>query len=90
MHWAAHGQTAAEVIAARADAGKPNMGLTSWSGLAPKRVACTGRARDAVPHAYGVSRRSRRMRMGRSDQEQPYLFRCTFHALATGSKPTRG
>ncbi len=32
MHWAAHGQTAAEVIAARADASKPNMGLTSWTG----------------------------------------------------------
>lgn len=31
MHWAAHGQTAAEVIAARADASKPNMGLTSWA-----------------------------------------------------------
>lgn len=27
MHWAAHGQTAAEVIHARADAGKPQMGL---------------------------------------------------------------
>ena len=32
MHWAAHGHTAAEVIAARVDAAKPNMGLTSWSG----------------------------------------------------------
>lgn len=32
MHWAAHGQTAAEVIHARADAGKPNMGLTNWQG----------------------------------------------------------
>lgn len=32
MHWATHGQTAAEVIAARADAAKPNMGLTSWAG----------------------------------------------------------
>ena len=32
MHWAAHGQTAAEVIAARADAGKPNMGLKTWLG----------------------------------------------------------
>ena len=30
MHWAAHGHTAAEIIAARADASKPNMGLTSW------------------------------------------------------------
>ncbi len=27
MHWAAHGQTAAEVIHARVDAGKPHMGL---------------------------------------------------------------
>ena len=32
MHWAAHGHTAAEVIAARVDAANPNMGLTSWSG----------------------------------------------------------
>ena len=32
MHWAAHGRTAAEVIAERADASKPNMGLTNWPG----------------------------------------------------------
>ena len=32
MHWAAHGHTAAELIAARADAATPNMGLTSWAG----------------------------------------------------------
>lgn len=31
MHWAAHGHTAAEVVAARADAAKDHMGLTSWS-----------------------------------------------------------
>jgi hypothetical protein len=37
MHWAAHGQTAAEVVAARADAEKPNMGLTSWAGDVPRR-----------------------------------------------------
>ena len=30
MHWAAHGHTAAEVIAARADAAQPHMGLTNW------------------------------------------------------------
>ena len=30
LHFAIHGQTAAEVIQARADAGKPNMGLTNW------------------------------------------------------------
>ena len=32
MHWAAHGHTAAEIVADRADADQPNMGLTSWSG----------------------------------------------------------
>ena len=37
MHWAAHGQTAAEVIIARADADKPNMGLLSWSGDAVRK-----------------------------------------------------
>ncbi|MGA2261837.1 MAG: virulence RhuM family protein [Acidobacteriota bacterium] len=35
MHWAAHGHTAAEIIAARADAAQPHMGLTSWSGAHP-------------------------------------------------------
>lgn len=32
MHWAATGRTAAEIIAERADAAKPNMGLTNWKG----------------------------------------------------------
>ncbi len=30
LHWAIHGQTAAELIHARADAEKANMGLTTW------------------------------------------------------------
>jgi hypothetical protein len=30
LHWAIHGQTAAEVVYSRADAEKTNMGLTSW------------------------------------------------------------
>ena len=33
MHWAITGQTAAEIIHARADSDKPNMGLTSWRGV---------------------------------------------------------
>jgi hypothetical protein len=37
MHWAAHGNTAAEVVASRADAGKPNMGLTTWTGNRPRK-----------------------------------------------------
>jgi hypothetical protein len=30
MHWAAHGHTAAEIVRGRADAARPNMGLTTW------------------------------------------------------------
>jgi len=30
LHWAIHGRTAAEVIAGRADASRPHMGLTTW------------------------------------------------------------
>ncbi len=33
MHWAAHGHTAAEIIHQRADADKPNMGMTNWVGV---------------------------------------------------------
>lgn len=38
MHWAAHGKTAAEIIAQRVDAAKPNIGLTSWSGNQPRKA----------------------------------------------------
>jgi hypothetical protein len=37
LHYAAHGRTAAEVIAARADATQPNMGLTSFAGERPRK-----------------------------------------------------
>ena len=37
MHWAAHGQTAAEVVYRRADAEKENMGLTHWVGSRPSK-----------------------------------------------------
>lgn len=37
MHWAAHGHTAAELIYERADASKPNMGLTHWPGAQPRK-----------------------------------------------------
>ncbi|OGR90865.1 MAG: hypothetical protein A2992_00750 [Elusimicrobia bacterium RIFCSPLOWO2_01_FULL_59_12] len=45
MHWAVHGHTAAEIIVQRANADKPNMGLTSWKG---KRItpADTGVAKN--------------------------------------------
>jgi len=37
MHWAIHGQTAAEVIHSRADATRPHMGLTTWMGQRPRK-----------------------------------------------------
>jgi len=37
LHWAIHGHTAAELISKRANAGKPNMGLTSWKGAKVRR-----------------------------------------------------
>ncbi|MFA4825965.1 MAG: virulence RhuM family protein [Methanoregula sp.] len=33
LHWAITGHTAAEIIAERANASKPNMGLTTWKGV---------------------------------------------------------
>lgn len=38
MHWAVSGQTAAEIVHSRADAGKPQMGLTSFSGSKPRKA----------------------------------------------------
>ncbi|HEY5344810.1 MAG TPA: virulence RhuM family protein [Verrucomicrobiae bacterium] len=38
MHWAAHGQTAAEVIHARVNAAKPQAGMTNWVGAKPSKA----------------------------------------------------
>jgi len=38
LHWAITGQTAAEIIASRADASKPNMGLTTWKNAPSGKV----------------------------------------------------
>lgn len=38
VHWASHGQTAAEIIHSRADASKPNMGMATWAGDTPRRA----------------------------------------------------
>ncbi len=37
MHWAAHGQTAAEMVHGRVDAGKQNLGMTTWLGGKPTK-----------------------------------------------------
>jgi hypothetical protein len=38
LHWAISGMTAAEIVAARADAGKPRMGLTNWKNAPGGKV----------------------------------------------------
>jgi hypothetical protein len=37
IHWAAHGHTAAEIVNERADAARPNLGLTNWQGAQPTK-----------------------------------------------------
>lgn len=41
LHYAAHGHTAAEIIAMRADAGKPFMGLLTFGGAQPTKAEIT-------------------------------------------------
>ena len=41
MHWAITGKTAAEIIHQRADADKPNMGLTTWRGAKVRKQDVT-------------------------------------------------
>jgi hypothetical protein len=41
LHFAATGRTAAELIAARADHTRPNMGLTTWKGTAVRKADVT-------------------------------------------------
>jgi hypothetical protein len=38
LHWAITGKTAAEIIAERADANKPHMGLTSWTNAPDGKI----------------------------------------------------
>ncbi len=54
VHWAITGQTAAEIIHARADGGQPNIGLTSWRGAKPRKddahlVFAEGQAMRRIP-----------------------------------------
>ena len=48
LHWAITGKTAAELIAQRADANKPNMGLTTWKNAPTGKVLKSdiGRAKN--------------------------------------------
>lgn len=63
MHYAATGKTAAEIVAARANADKANMGLTNWKGSVlrkgdvaiAKKLSGRQRNRYSEPHCEHVS-----------------------------------
>jgi len=57
MHWAAHGSTAAEIIHARADAAKPNMGMTNWLGEKPRKDEAAIAKNYLVPEELDVLNR---------------------------------
>jgi hypothetical protein len=52
LHWAIHGHTAAEIVKLRADASKPNMGLTTWKNApaGPVRKADVTVAKNYLTH----------------------------------------
>lgn len=52
LHWAIHGKTAAEIVRLRADAAKPNMGLTTWkqAPAGPVRKADVTVAKNYLTH----------------------------------------
>ena len=50
MHWAAHGQTAAEVVYSRADGAKPQMGMTNWVGAKPTKAEALIAKNYLAPH----------------------------------------
>ncbi|MBE0541247.1 MAG: virulence RhuM family protein [Verrucomicrobia bacterium] len=58
MHWAAHGQTAAEVIHARADAGQPFMGMKSTrpGGIVRKEDAAVAKNYLTEPELQTLNR----------------------------------
>lgn len=49
LHWAITGKTAAEIVAERADAAKPNIGLTTWKNAPTGRI---GRADVSIAKNY--------------------------------------
>ncbi len=57
MHWAAHGQTAAEVIHDRAAASKQNMGMTNWVGTKPSREEAAVAKNYLMPEELDVLNR---------------------------------
>jgi hypothetical protein len=54
FHWAIHGNTAAELIAERADARRLNMGLTHWKGDRPRKTDIAVAKNYLTPEELGM------------------------------------
>lgn len=80
LHWAIHGQTAAEVIKSRADASKKNMGLTNWknSPSGPIRKQDVGIAKNYLNEAE-ISALNRIVTMYLDYAEDQALSRIPMH-----------
>jgi hypothetical protein len=57
MHWATHGNTAAEIVHARADASRPNMGMTNWLGEKPRKEEAAIAKNYLIPEELDVLNR---------------------------------
>jgi hypothetical protein len=68
LHWAITGHTAAELIAARADSSKGNMGLTNWKN-APKGSI---RKTDIGYHTYNFFQKEWQIRMNLPELQSPW------------------
>jgi hypothetical protein len=77
LHYAAHGHTAAEIIAARADAGKPFMGLLTFSGAQPTKaeVAVAKNYLDEKELHEGLARTPRPVDRGDGSED---ALRCRY------------
>jgi hypothetical protein len=83
MHWAAHGHTAAEILAARADATQPNMGMTSWSGDVPRKADAMIAKNYLGPPSSKRSTGSSRPTWSSRSSRRSIASRCTW---PTGSR----
>jgi hypothetical protein len=77
LHWAVTGHTAAELIAGRADASKPNMGLTVWKGAKVRRADVTV-AKNYLSHDE-IGQLNRIVTMYLDYAEEQALRRKTLH-----------
>lgn len=76
MHWAAHGQTAAEKIYFSADSSKPNMGLYSFSGSYPTQADALAAKTIVIRKNWKPSMESFLLTLNLPRCRQGVIYRC--------------